>query len=95
MKRLKAQTSDKFPDIKLQYRLASARAGSKRNADGDPVHNFRTLIDDLAILTRNTVAPRLAGAESFQLTSRPTPVQKKALDLLGVKPWCTRTAEIY
>ncbi len=46
-------------------------------------HSFSTLIDDLA--TRNTVAPRLAGAQPFQVTTRPTPLQKKALDYLGVR----------
>ena len=64
---------------------ARAKAASKRNADGDPVHSFRTLIGDLATITRNTVAPRLAGAEPFQVTTRPTPLQKKALDHLGVR----------
>ena len=65
---------------------ARAKAGSKRNADGDPVHSLRTLIDDLATITRNTVTPHLAGAEPFQVTTRPTPLQRKAFKLLGVKP---------
>ena len=44
-------------------------------------------IDDDGILTiaRNTVAPRLPGAEPFQVTTRPTPLQKKVLDHLGVR----------
>ncbi len=37
-------------------------------------------------LTRNTVAPRLAGAEPFQVTTRPTLLQRRAFKLLGVKP---------
>ena len=65
---------------------ARAKAATKRTPEGDPVHSFRTLIGDLATLTRNTVAPRLAGAEPFQVTTRPTPLQRKALKLLGVKP---------
>ncbi len=64
---------------------ARAKTGSKRNADGDPVHRFSILIDDLATITRNTVAPRLAGAQPFQITTRPTPLQKKALGYLGVR----------
>ncbi|MDE0239420.1 MAG: hypothetical protein OXQ84_04375 [bacterium] len=32
---------------------------------------------DLATITRNTVMPRLPGAETFQVTTQPTPLQKK------------------
>ncbi len=65
---------------------ARAKAATKRTPGGDPVHRFRTLIGDLATLTRNTVAPRLAGADPFPVTTRPTPLQRKAFKLLGVKP---------
>ncbi len=64
---------------------ARAKAATKRTPGGDPVHSFRTLLDDLATITRNTVAPRLAGAQPFQVTTRPTPLQKKALDYLGIR----------
>ena len=64
---------------------AQRKARRKRSDDGDPVHSFRTLLDDLATLTRNTVAPRLPGAEPFELLARPTPLQDKALKLLGVR----------
>ncbi len=65
---------------------ARARAATKRTPGDDPVHSFRTLLDDLATITRNTVAPHLAGAQPFQVTTRPTPLQRRALKLLGVKP---------
>ncbi len=65
---------------------ARTEAATKRTPEGDPVHSFRTLIRDLAAVTRNTVVPRLAGAEPFQVTARPTPLQRKAFKLLGVKP---------
>ena len=65
---------------------ARAKAATKRTPDGDPVHSFRTLLDDLATITRNTIAPRLPGAEPFQVTTRPTPLQTKVFELLGVKP---------
>ncbi len=64
---------------------ARAKAAAKTTSDGDPVHSLRTLIDDLATITRNTVAPRLPGAEPFQVTTRPTPLQRKVLDDLGVR----------
>ncbi len=65
---------------------ARTEAATKRTPEGDPVHSFRTLIGDLAAVTRNTAAPRLAGAEPFQVTARPAPLQRKAFKLLGVKP---------
>ncbi len=63
----------------------TAWASAKRTAEGDPVHSFRTLLADLATVTRNTVAPRLSGTESFEITARPTPLQRKAFKLLGVR----------
>ena len=64
---------------------AQAKAAEKRTPEGDPVHSLRTLIDDLATITRNTVAPHIPGAEPFQVTTRPTPLQRKILDHLGVR----------
>lgn len=40
------------------------------------------LIADLATLTRNTV--RFARGNTFTMLATPTPVQKRAFDLLGV-----------
>ena len=65
---------------------ARAKKAAKTTPDGDPVHSLRTLLDDLATITRNTVAPRLPGAEPFQVTTRPTPLQMRILDHLGVRP---------
>ena len=55
-----------------------------RTDDGLPVHSFRTLLDDLATLTRNTLVTAIAPEQPFTLTARPTPVQQKARDLLGL-----------
>ena len=65
---------------------ALAKAAAKTTPDGDPVHSLRTLLDDLATITRNTVMPRLPGAEPFRVTTRPTPLQGRILNLLGVRP---------
>ena len=62
------------------------KAERKRTDGGTPVHSFRTLLADLATLTRNTVAPHLPGAEPFELLARPTPLQDQAFNLLGVRP---------
>ncbi len=63
---------------------ARNKAASKTTPAGDPVHSFQTLLDDLAAITRNTVMPRLPGARPFTIITRPTPLQHKILDLLGV-----------
>ena len=69
---------------------AQAKARTKRTAEGDPVHSFRTLLANLATVTRNTVAPRLPGTEPFEVITRPTPLQDKALKLLGVRLSCSQ-----
>src|SRR3954449_927374 len=55
-------------------------------ADGLPVHSFRTLLADLATLTRNTVEMPLEGARALTIYARPTAVQQKAFALLGISP---------
>ena len=55
-----------------------------RTPDGLPVHSFQTLIADLATITRNTLATAIAPDMPFTITTRPTPIQNKAFDLLGV-----------
>jgi len=63
---------------------AVAKQTTARTEDGLPVHSFRTLLDDLATLTRNTLVTPIAPEQPFTLTARPTPVQQKARDLLGL-----------
>ncbi|MCY7419626.1 MAG: IS1634 family transposase [Chloroflexi bacterium] len=53
--------------------------------DGLPVHSFRTLLTDLATLTRNRVI--LTGADegaAFEVLAEPTALQARALGLIGV-----------
>ena len=64
---------------------AQEKALTKRTADGAPVHSFTTMIRDLATLVKNRVQPRTEGADAFDITTKPTPSQKKALDLLNVR----------
>jgi Transposase DDE domain len=62
---------------------ARRKAVSRRSEDGQPVHSFRTLLQDLANLTRNTV--RFGDARPTTILSRPTPTQTRAFDLLNLK----------
>ena len=62
------------------------KAATKRTLDELTVHGLRTLLADLATLTLNEVALPEAREHTFPLHARPTPVQQKAFDLLGVGP---------
>jgi transposase len=53
--------------------------------DGLPVHSFRSLLADLATLARNTITTAIAPLYPLTVLTRPTPIQQKAFDLLGVK----------
>ena len=64
---------------------AQKKASTKKSQDGLPVHSFRTLLSDLATITSNKVENKAHGL-SFVRVTRPTPVQHKAFDLLGVNP---------
>ena len=64
---------------------AQDKARSKRTASGESVHSLRTLLDNLATITKNRVVAPLAGAEPFDLITRPTAQQRKAFKLLGVR----------
>ena len=63
---------------------AKRKAKTKRTDDGMPVHSFRSLLADLATLTRNTV--RFGRAATFPVLATPTEVQRRSLDLLGIQP---------
>lgn len=64
---------------------AAAKKQTKYNGAGTPVHSWRTLLADLATLTRNTcVVTTDAAAGSFEQLSEPTPLQAEALRLLAL-----------
>jgi hypothetical protein len=52
--------------------------------DGLPVHSFQTLLADLATLARNTVVTAMTPGYPLTVVTRPTVVQHKAFELLGV-----------
>jgi len=65
---------------------AEVKAATKRTDDGLPVHSFRTLVADLATLTKNRVQPKAPGSPTFELLAIPTSLQQRAFALLGVSP---------
>ena len=64
---------------------ARRKASRQRTDAGEPVHSFQTLLADLATIVKNRIEPKIAGAQSFDQVTRPTPVQQKVLDLLRVR----------
>jgi hypothetical protein len=83
--RATAQTQRRSPVAKATVSpAAQGKAATKRTDDGHPVHSFRTLLTDLATLTRNTV--RFGTDLHATVLATPTPCQRRAFDLLAVSP---------
>ena len=64
---------------------AKRKTRTRRTPDHEfAVHHFRGLLDHLATLTQNTV--RMHGSpDTFELLTVPTPIQRKAFELIGLK----------
>ena len=64
---------------------AQRKARTKRTSTGDRCHSYKSLLAELATLTRNTV--RLPGTNAtFHKLAEPTPSQARALDLAAHAP---------
>src|SRR3954468_22263108 len=68
----------------LRSKAAVRKQTTGVTPDGLPVHSFRTLLADLATLARNTVITAINPNYPLTVVTRPTPVQQKAFDLLGL-----------
>ena len=62
---------------------AEAKALTKKTSEGETVHRFRGLLEQLATLTKNTIQPA-GDLPPFDRLAVPTPLQQKAFDLLGL-----------
>jgi len=69
---------------------AKGKDARKLADDGLPLHSFRTLLQDLATLAYNITHTSLNPEAKIILTTRPTPLQTKAFELLGLNPACTQ-----
>lgn len=63
---------------------ALMKARTQRTEDDLPVHSFQTLLQDLATVVLDRVQPKPPGLPAFDKFTTPTPLQQRALDLLGV-----------
>ncbi len=57
---------------------------TRKLKDGSPVHSFRTLLDELSTIVRNTCEAHVGKnrGSTFQMTTTPNPAQHRALQLL-------------
>ena len=67
-----------------RFEAAHDKVATRKLKDSSPVHCFRTLLDELSTIVRNTSEPRLRhkAATTFQMTTIPNPAQHRALQLL-------------
>ncbi len=77
-----ARTSPVAPAARSPRALAKAAA--KHTGGGLPVHSFTSLLADLATICLNQIQPADPALPAFSLITTPTPLQRQALDLLGV-----------
>ena len=62
---------------------ALAKAARKRTPEDTPVHSFTSLLADLATLCANQIQPN-HDMPAFTMTTTPTPLQRRAFELLDV-----------
>ena len=63
---------------------ALAKAATKHTPGDLPVHSLGTLLADLATICLNQIQPGDPALPGFRIVTTPTPIQRQALDLLGV-----------
>ncbi len=88
-----AEASDTraWPVVKaVRSEHAKAKDASKHADDGLPLRSFRTLLKDLGTLAYNITYTQLNPDAKIVLTTRPTQLQTKAFELLGLNPACTQ-----
>jgi hypothetical protein len=64
---------------------ARAKLQSRRTSDNWPVQSFQDWLRDLTTIVKSRIQPRLRSLPAFEVTTRPTPAQKYALELLRAK----------
>ena len=63
---------------------ARLKEGAHRTPDGLAVHSFQSLLADLGTLCLNTLVTALNPNYEITIATRPTSIQAKAFDLLGI-----------
>ena len=81
----RAQRASPVPPARTSER-ARQKSASKTTAEGLPVHSLPTLLEDLATLALNTVHLPDNPQNRFTVATQPTPLQRRAFELLDVDP---------
>ena len=68
----------------LRSPKALKKIARKRTEDGWPAHSFETLLQDLGTICVNTIVPTDRSVPPFKKVTLPTPLQRRAFELLGV-----------
>ena len=63
---------------------ARHKKSTRRTSEGSPIHSFKTLLAELALRCRNTCHVKSDPASRFTMLTDPSPLQARALQLLGV-----------
>ena len=79
-----ARSSPVAPALRSVRAMNKTR--TKRTENREPVHSFATLLEDLATVVANRIRPSGAGTPAFTVVTTPTPLQRRAFELLGVSP---------
>jgi transposase len=78
----KLRTSVVAPAVRSP--MAEEKARTRKTQQGYPVHSFQTLLQDLATIAKNRANPCGIGKAEFFMLTKPTPLQKRAFELLNV-----------
>lgn len=63
---------------------AQRKAATKRTPERLPVHSFKSLLADLATVVANRIQPSDTDLPGFSVITTPTPIQRRAFELLDV-----------
>jgi transposase len=63
---------------------ARHKAHARQTREGMKVHSLQTLLGDLATIVKNRIQPQDKHVAAFDILTRPTAIQQRAFDLLGV-----------
>ena len=59
--------------------------GTQGKANGRRMYSFRSLLENLSTITCNWIEPKVGKVPPFEMLTRPTELQQRAFELLGVK----------
>lgn len=76
-------SADQGPSASEAQRGSDA---SKGKAKERPRHGFRSLLESLATINCNRIEPQVEGVQPFEMLTRPSELQRRVFELLGVEP---------